>query len=152
MRSTKRRPLKKLSGTMAIKSFTSQEALQVAFKFSTLASTNRSSTTCDNSLRLLCYQVVKKLNDCTSFDGDWILGGNYKGNHKEHVEVNRLLKKIMKKISRIFAFSFDLKCCFTTVSCFYWWGIAEGDALRTCSVLCKLFADGHVKLSVTVYV
>ncbi len=45
--------------------------LQVAFKFSTLASTNRSSTTCDNSFRLLCYQMVKKLNDCTSFNG-WL--------------------------------------------------------------------------------
>ncbi len=44
-------------------------ALQVAFKFSTLASTARSSTTFDKSLRLLCYRMVKKLNDCTSFDG-----------------------------------------------------------------------------------
>ncbi len=46
-------------------------ALQAAFKLSTLASTNRSSTTCNNILRLLCYQMVKKMNDCTSFDG-WL--------------------------------------------------------------------------------
>ncbi len=25
--------------------------------------------------------------------GDWVLGENYKGNHNEHVEVNRFLKK-----------------------------------------------------------
>ncbi len=29
--------------------------------------------------------------------GDWILGKNYKGNHNEHVEVNRLLKKYYEK-------------------------------------------------------
>ncbi len=29
--------------------------------------------------------------------GDWILGENYQGNHNEHVEVNRLLKKYYEK-------------------------------------------------------
>ncbi len=29
--------------------------------------------------------------------GDWNLGENYQGNHKEHVEVNRLLKKYFEK-------------------------------------------------------
>ncbi len=29
--------------------------------------------------------------------GDWILRENYKGNHNEHVEVNRLLKKYYGK-------------------------------------------------------
>ncbi len=70
-------------GTKALKS---KGALQVAFKFSTLASTNRSSTTCNNSLRILCYPMVKKIERLHIIP--LVIG-----NHTEHVEVNRLLKK-----------------------------------------------------------
>ncbi len=89
--------IKEALGNHGFTSFTSQGALQVAFKFSTLASTNRSSTTCDNSLRLLSYQMVKNWRIAHHSMGDWILGENYKGNHNEHVEINRLLKKYYEK-------------------------------------------------------
>ncbi len=68
---------------------------------------------------------------------DWIQGENYKGNHNNHVEVNRLLKKYYGKSYCVFsyhnAFFFGLKSCFTKFSCFWWWGIHEGGALRMCS-------------------
>ncbi len=100
---TKRWPLKKLSGNMALKSFTSQGALQVAIKFSTLASINRSSTTCENSLRLLCYQMVKKIERLHIIR--WVIGSWERITKETITNTWRSIgysKNILKKIFLIF--------------------------------------------------
>ncbi len=46
------------------------------------------------------FMLSNGQNNCTIAHqsmGDWILGENYKGNHNEHAEVNRLLKQYYEK-------------------------------------------------------